>query len=131
LLVNTYRREQTITLALNEQGKYEEVDLANRVDPQNARERLSLVLETLVAAGPIKERLRLAAVTLVAMQTEDFAQGDARGRYTTIRADLTTEGTIDATIDALSVEQAEDITGRIVGLFRVVAFPQDQARRPI
>lgn len=127
--MNTYRREQTITLALNERGKYEEVDPANPVDPHNVRERLSLVLETLVGAGPIKERLRLAAVTLVALQTEDFAPGDARGRYTTIRADLTGEGTADATIDAMSVEQAEDITGRIVQLFRVVAFPEDAARR--
>jgi hypothetical protein len=126
--MNSYRREQTITLALNERGKYEEVDLANPVDPHNARERLSLVLETLVGAGPIKERLRLAAVTLVALETEDFARGETRGRYTTIRADLTAEGTTDATIDAMSVEQAEDITGRIVQLFRVVAFPEDGTR---
>jgi hypothetical protein len=125
--MNTYRREQTITLALNERGKYEEVDRANRVDPRNARERLTLALETLVGAGPIKERLRLAAVTLVALQTEDFAQGEARVRYTTIRADLTTEGTTDGTIDAMSVEQAEDVTARIVQLFRVVAFPEDAA----
>jgi hypothetical protein len=128
--MNAYRREPTIILALNERGKYEEVDRANPVDPHNARERLSLALETLVGAGPVKERLRLAAVTLVALQTEDFAQGEARVRYTTIRADLTTEGTIDATIDAMSVEQAEDITGRIVRLFSVVAFSEDAARRP-
>ena len=125
-----YRREQTITLALNERGKYEEVDRANPVDPHNARERLSLVLETLVGAGPLKERLRLAAVTLAALPTEDFGHGEARVRYTTIRADLTTEGTIDATIDAMTVEQAEDITGRIVGLFRVIAFPEDAAQPP-
>jgi hypothetical protein len=61
------------------------------------------------------------------MQTEDFAHGEGRLRYTTIRADLTTEGTTDATVDAMSVEQAEDITGRIVQLFRVVAFPEDVA----
>jgi hypothetical protein len=128
--MNSYRREQTITLVLNEQGKYEEVERANRVDPRNARERLSLTLETLVGAGPIKERLRLAAVTLAALQTEDFAQGEARGRYTTIRADLTAEGNIDATIDAMSVDQAEDITGRIVQLFRIVAFPEDAAPQP-
>lgn len=128
--MNTYGREQTITLALNERGKYEEVDRASPVDPHNARERLSLAMETLVGAGPIKERLRLAAVTLVALRTEDFAHGEARVRYTTIRADLTTEGTIDATIDAMSVEQAEDITGRIVRLFSVLAFPEDAARRP-
>jgi len=127
--MNDYRREQTITLALNERGKYEEVDRTNPVDPHNAHERLSLALETLVGAGPIKERLRLAAVTLVALETEDFAHGETRGRYTTIRADLTSDGTIDATIDAMSVEQAEDITGRIVQLFRVVAFPEDAARR--
>lgn len=127
--MNGYRREQTITLALNERGKYEEVDLANPVDPHNARERLSVTLETLVGAGPIKERLRLAAVTLVRLDTDAFAHGEARGRYTTIRADLTTEGTVDATIDAMSVEQAEDITARIVGLFRVVAFPRDAAPR--
>ena len=129
--MNAYWREQTITLALNERGKYEEVERANPVDPRNARERLSLALETLVGAGPIKERLRLGAVPLVTLQTEDFAQGEARGRYTTIRADLTTEGTIDATIDAMSVDQAEDITGRIVQLFRVVAFPEDVAPRPV
>jgi hypothetical protein len=128
--MNAYRREHTITLALNERGKYEEVDLTNPVDPHNAHERLSLALETLVGAGPIRERLRLAAVTLVALQTEDFAQAAARGRYTTIRADLTADGTIDATLNAMSVEQAEDITGRIVQLFRVVAFPEDAARRP-
>jgi hypothetical protein len=128
--MNAYRREPTITFALNERGKYEEVDRANPVDPRNARERLTLTLETLVGAGPIKERLRLAAVTLVALQTEDFAQGEPRGRYTTIRADLTTQGTIDATIDAMSVDEAEDITGRIVQLFRVVAFPEDAAPRP-
>lgn len=128
--MNTYGREQTITLALNERGKYEEVDRASPVDPHNARERLSLAMETLVGAGPIKERLRLAAVTLVALRTEDFTHGEARVRYTTIRADLTTEGTIDATIDAMSVEQAEDITGRIVRLFSVLAFPEDAARRP-
>jgi hypothetical protein len=127
--MNDHRREQTITLALNERGTYEEVDRANPVDRHNAHERLSVALETLVGAGPIKERLRLAAVTLVALRTEDFAQGEARVRYTTIRADLTTEATTDATIDALSVEQAEDITGRIVQLFRVVAFPEDAARR--
>lgn len=121
--MNAHRREETITFALNERGKYEEVDLARPVDPHNASERLSLALETLVGAGPIKERLRLAAVTLVALQSEDFAQGEARGRYTTIRADLMTEGTIDATIDNMSVDQAEDITGRIVQLFRVIAFP--------
>jgi len=125
-----YRREQTITLTLNQRGKYEEVDFADPVDPRNARERLTLALETLVGAGPIKERLRLAAVTLVALQTEDFTPGEARGRYTTIRADLTAEGTADATINAMSVEEAEDITGRIVQLFRVVAFPQDAAPRP-
>lgn len=119
--MNDYQREQTITFALNERGKYEEVDLANGADSDTARERLSAALETLVGAGPIKERLRLAAVTLVALQTEDFAHAEARVRYTTIRADLTIEGTIDATIDGMSVEQAEDITGRIVGLFRVVA----------
>ena len=124
------RREQTITFALNERGKYEEVDHANSDDRHNARERLSFALETLVGAGPIKERLRLAAVTLVALRTEDFAHGEARVRYTTIRADLTTEGTIDATIDAMSVEQAEDITGRIVQLFCVVALPEVPARRP-
>ena len=128
--MNSYRREQTITFVLNERGKYEEVDHANSDDRHNARERLSFALETLVGAGPIKERLRLAAVTLVALQTEDFAQGEARGRYTTIRADLTIEGNIDATIDAMSVDQAEDITGRIVQLFRVVAFPEDAAPRP-
>lgn len=128
--MNDYRREQTITLTLNERGKYEEVDHANAVDQRNARERLSLVLETLVGAGPIKERLRLAAVTLVALETEDFAQGEARVRYTTIRADLTTEATVDATIDSMSVQRAEDITGRIVQLFRVVSFAQDAARRP-
>jgi hypothetical protein len=72
----------------------------------------------------------LAAVTLVALQTEDFAQGEARGRYTTIRADLMTNGTNEETIDAMSVEQAEDITGRIVQLFRVVAFPEDAEPRP-
>jgi hypothetical protein len=126
--MNAYQRENTITFALNERGKYEEVDRADPVDPHSARERLSLALETLVGAGPIKERLRLAAVTLVALRTEDFAQGEARVRYTTIRADLTTNGTIDGTIDAMSVEQAEDITGRIVRLFRVVAFPDDAAR---
>ncbi len=128
--MNGYRREQTITLTLNERGKYEEVDLAGPVDPRNARERLSVALETLVGAGPIKERLRLAAITLVALQTEDFAQGHARGRYTTIRADLMAGGTIDATIDAMSVEQAEDITGRIVQLFRIVAFPEDTGSTP-
>ena len=128
--MNTYRREQTITLALNERGKYEEVDRANPVDPHNARQRLSLALETLVGAGPIKERLRLAAVTLGSLQTEDFARGDARGRYTTIRADLTAEGTIESTIGTMSVEQAEDITSRIVQLFGVVAVPDDAARRP-
>jgi len=128
--MNGYRRAQTITLALNERGKYEEVDPPNPVDPHNARERLSVLLETLVGAGPIRERLRLAAVTLGALQTEDFARGEARVRYTTIRADLTTEGTIDATIDAISVEQAEDIAGRIVQLFRAVAFPEDAPRRP-
>jgi hypothetical protein len=128
--MNAYRREQTITLTLNERGKYEEVDLAHPVDPRSARERLSAALETLVGAGPIKERLRLAAVALEALQSEDFTQGEARGRYTTIRADLTTGGNIDATIDAMSVEQAEDLTGRIVQLFRVVAFPEDGARRP-
>ncbi len=125
--MTAYRREQTITLTLNERGKYEEVDLANPVDPHNARERLSLALETLVGAGPVKERLRLAAVPLVALQTEDFAQGEPRGRYTTIRADLTAGGTVDATIDAMNVEQAEELTGRIVQLFRVVAFPEDAA----
>jgi hypothetical protein len=125
--MNAYRREQTITLALNEQGRYEEVDRANPVDPHNAREKLSGALETLVGPGPIKERLRLAAVKLVALQSEDFAHGEARGRYTTIRADLTSEGTIDATIDDMTVEQAEDLTGRIVQLFRVVAFPEDAA----
>lgn len=72
----------------------------------------------------------MAAVTLAALQTEDFGHGEARGRYTTIRADLTTEGTIDATIDAMTVEQAEDITGRIVQLFRTVGFPEDAAPRP-
>lgn len=128
--MNAYRREQTITLALNERGKYEEIDRADAVDPDNARERLSAALGTLVGAGPIKERLRLAAVTLVALQTEDFAHGEARVRYTTIRADLTTEGTIDATIDAMSVEHAEDITGRIVHLFRAVAVSEDAARPP-
>lgn len=126
--MNTHRREQMITFALNERGKYEEVDLANPVDPHNLRERLSVALETLVGAGPIKERLRLAAVTLVALETDDFGQGEARGRYTTIRADLTANGTTDATIDAMSVEQAEDITGRIVQLFRVIAFPEDGTR---
>jgi membrane protein YdbS with pleckstrin-like domain len=125
--VNAHRREQTIILTLNERGRYEEVERTNPVDPHKAHERLSLALETLVGAGPIKERLRLAAVTLVAVRTEDFAHGEARLRYTTIRADLTTEGTVDATIDAISVEQAEDITGRIVQLFRVVAFPEDAA----
>lgn len=119
--MNDYRREQTITLALNERGRYEEVDLADAAEVDNARERLSVALETLVGAGPIKERLRLSAVTLVALQTEDFPHGEARVRYTTIRADLTTAGTVDATIDAMSVEQAEDITGRIVGLFRALA----------
>lgn len=128
--MNAYRREQIITLALNDRGKYEEVDRADPVDRHDARERLSLALETLVGAGPIKERLRLAAVTIEALETEHFAPGEARGRYTTIRADLTTEGTIDATIDAMSVEQAEDITGRIVQLFRFVAFEADAARRP-
>lgn len=127
--MNAYRREQTITLALNERGKYEEVDRAHPVAPHSARERLSQALETLVGPGPIKERLRLAAVALVALETEDFEHGDARGRYTTIRADLTTEATIDATIDAMSVEQAEDITARIVQLFGVIAFPEDAARR--
>lgn len=126
--MDAYRREQTITLVLNERGKYEEVDLASPVDPHNARERLSIALETLVGAGPIKERLRLAAVTLVSLETEDFAQGEARGRYTTIRADLMAEGNADATIDAMTVEQAEDLTGRLVQLFRVVAFPEDSAR---
>jgi hypothetical protein len=125
--MNGYRREQTITLTLNDRGKYEEVDLANPVDPHNVRERLSVALETLVGAGPIKERLRLAALTLVALETEDFVQGEPRGRYTTIRADLMTRGTTDATIDAMSVDQAEDITGRIVQLFRVIAFPDDAA----
>lgn len=129
--MSSYRREPTITLALNERGKYEEVDPANSVDPHNARERLSGALETLVGAGPIKERLRLAAVALVALGTEDFAEGEPRGRYTTIRADLMTEGTVDGTIDAMSVEEAEDITGRIVELFRVVAFPGDAAPRPM
>ena len=129
--MNGYRREQTLTLTLNERGKYEEVDLASPADPHNARERLSLTLETLVGAGPIKERLRLAAVTLVTLRTEDFAQGEARGRYATIRVDLTTEGSVDATIDAMSVEQAEDITGRIVGLFRAVAFPEDAAPQSV
>lgn len=95
--MNAYRREQTITLTLNERGKYEEVDVANPVDPRNARERLSAALETLVGAGPI--------------------------------ADLTTDGNVDARIDAMSVEQAEDLTGRIVQLFRVVAFPEDGATR--
>lgn len=119
--MDAFRREQTITLALNERGKYEEVDLTDAAGLDNARERVSNALETLVGAGPIKERLRLAAVTLVALRTEDFAHGEARVRYTTIRADLTTEGTTDSTIDAMSVEQAEELTGRIVGLFRVVA----------
>jgi hypothetical protein len=128
--LKAYGREPIITLALNERGKYEEIDRDSPVGTQSVRERLCLALETLVGAGPIKERLRLAAVTLVALQTEDFARGDARGRYTTIRADLSTEGTIDATIDAMSVDQAEDITGRVVQLFRVVAFPEDPARRP-
>lgn len=125
--MNAYRREQTITLTLNEHGRYEEVDRADSVDPHNAREKLIGALETLVGAGPIKERLRLAAVKFGALQTEDFAHGEQRGRYTTIRADLTTEGTIDATIDRMSVEEAEDLTERIVQLFRVVAFPEETA----
>jgi hypothetical protein len=41
-----------------------------------------------------------------------------------------TGGTIDATIDSMSVAQAEDVTGRVAELFRVVAFPEDAAPTP-
>lgn len=83
-----------------------------------ARERIYIAVESLVGGGPIKDRLKIAALSLFPLQPGKFPPGEQRELFEQIYADLTKlsggqGGDLGTTLhnmdDATAVQVAESI----------------------
>jgi len=85
-----------------------------------AQEKLGLAADELVGPGPIKERLRRAALTLSVVSAKDFPT-DLQPHFKKIHSALTRRrGKVEKTIDAMTEEEASAVAKHIVMLQRTV-----------
>jgi hypothetical protein len=94
-----------------------------RGDPLYALGKLGVALATLVGPAEMKERLLAAGKVLVPVQPRDFPE-ELRNEYTRMWQSLTRlseeepgQGTLHATINAMSVEEAENTAQKILELY--------------
>jgi hypothetical protein len=86
-------------------------------DPHNVRERLWKATRALaVSAQPIRQRLLVAATEIAPLLDRDFEDDEGKALRGAIDELLTTQGTLEETVDGLSDDQAERLAELIFEL---------------
>jgi hypothetical protein len=91
--------------------------------------RLEQAIEELVGAGDVKERLEVAAMTLVPIFPDDFPAGHLRDEYADIRQALSwlpseegsRQGLPESTLEAMTEEEAADLAKSLFSLYASAA----------
>jgi hypothetical protein len=97
--------------------------MERRGDPLYALGKLGVALSALVGPAEMKERLFTAGMVLLPVEPGDFPE-ELRNEYTRLWQSLTRlseeepgQGTLHATINAMSVEEAENTAQKILELY--------------
>jgi hypothetical protein len=91
--------------------------------------KLEQAIEELVGAGDVKERLKVATMTLVPIFPDDFPAGHLRDEYADIRQALTWlppeegsgQGLPESTLEAMTEEEAGALAKSLFSLYTSAA----------
>jgi hypothetical protein len=105
------------------------VRVADPVGFTNAFGKLEQAIGELVGAGDVKERLEIAATTLVLIFPDDFPAGHLRDEYADIRQALARpppeegsgQGLLESTLEAMTEEEAGDLAKSLFSLYTSAA----------
>ena len=102
--------------------------VADPVGFTNAFGKLEQAIRELVGAGDVKERLEIAATTLVLIFPDDFPAGHLRDEYADIRQALARpppEGSgqelLESTLEAMTEEEAGELAKSLFSLYTSAA----------
>jgi hypothetical protein len=105
------------------------VRVADPVGFTNAFGELEQAIGELVGAGDVKERLEIAATTLVLIFPDDFPAGHLRDEYADIRQALawppaeegSRQGLLDSNLESMTEEEAGELAKSLFSLYRSAA----------
>src|SRR5215216_3853611 len=105
------------------------VSVADPVGFTYAFGKLEQAIEELVGAGDVKERLKVATMTLVPIFPDDFPAGHLPDEYADIRQALTWlpseegsgQGLPESTLEAMTEEEAADLAKSLLSLYTSAA----------
>jgi hypothetical protein len=106
------------------------VSVADPVGFTYAFGKLEQAIGELVGAGDVKERLKVATMTLVPIFPDDFPAGHLRDEYADIRQALTWlppeeegsgQGWLESTLEAMTEEEAGDLAKSLFSLYTSAA----------
>jgi hypothetical protein len=104
------------------------VRVADPVGFTNAFGKLEQAIGDLVGAGDIKERLEIAATTLVLIFPDDFPAGHLRDEYVDIRRALawpppegSRQGLLSSNLEAMTEEEAGALAKSLFSLYTSAA----------
>ena len=91
--------------------------------------KLEQAIGELVGAGDVKERLEIAATTLVLIFPDDFPAGHLRDEYADIRQALawpppeegSRQGLLESTLEAMTEEEAGELAKSLFSLYTSAA----------
>ena len=103
--------------------------MADPVGFTNAFGELEQAIGELVGAGDVKERLKVAATTLVLIFPDDFPAGHLRDEYADIRRALawppqeegSRQGLLESNLEAMTEEEAGELAKSLVSLYTSAA----------
>jgi hypothetical protein len=104
------------------------VRVADPVGFTNAFGKLEQAIRELVGAGDVKERLEIAATTLVLIFPDDFPAGHLRDEYADIRQALARpppegsgQGLLESTLEGMTEEEAGELAKSLFSLYTSAA----------
>jgi hypothetical protein len=104
------------------------VRVADPVGFTSAFGKLEQAIRELVGAGDVKERLKVAATTLVLIFPDDFPAGHLRDEYADIRRALawpppegSRQGLLESNLEAMTEEEAGELARSIFSLYTSAA----------
>jgi hypothetical protein len=106
------------------------VSVADPVGFTNAFGKLEQAIRELVGAGDVKERLKVATMTLVLIFPDDFPAGHLRDEYADIRQALawpppaeegSRQGLLQSNLEAMTEEEAGELAKSLFSLYTSAA----------